>query len=203
VLELASLRDAIVKCDLQLLWLYAGDVNEPDLGGLTPLRMALLPMRAGCTLQHRLAVLDALSHKANFNIDKPSQRFTALTWAALDDPLKVDVLRWLVETGGADVNCADEHGSYAIHRAVESGLKSGDTRKIEYLLSLPHLDVRVRDSRAETALDIALRFHGSRWDAAARRVSEALQVKVRHFFFAATVQTLNTDAFSPCVAGFC
>jgi hypothetical protein len=176
--ELESLRVAIRECDVDVIHMYAGDVNEPDLGGLTPLCMALLPMRAGCTLEHRLAVLDALSHKANFRVDQPSMHFTAVTWAAHDDRLDVAVLRWLIETGGADVNVADELGSYAIHRAVESGLKSGDTRKIEYLLSLPHLDVCVRDGAEETAFDIALRFYDTIYDAAARRVSEALEVKV-------------------------
>jgi hypothetical protein len=176
--ELAGLQAAIFDSNVTAVSLYTGDINLADRHGHTPLRMALMPMRAGCTLQHRLAVLDALSKKANFHVDEPSVYFTALTWAAHDDRLDVAVLRWLIETGGADVNGADELGSYAIHRAVESGVKSGDTRKIEYLLSLPHLDASVRDDVEETALEIALRLHGSRWDAAARRVSEALEVKV-------------------------
>jgi hypothetical protein len=178
--ELVGLQAAILNCDVAAIESYTGDINLADRHGHSPLRMALMPMRAGCMLEHRLAALDALSKKAGFHVDEPSVYFTALTWAAHDDRLDVAVLRWLIETGGADVNGADELGCYAIHRAVESGVKSGDTRKIEYLLSLPHLDVGVRDGVDETASDIALRFHSSRWDAAARRVSEALEVKVRH-----------------------
>ena len=195
--ELAGLQAAIFDSNVTAVSLYTGDINLADRHGHTPLRMALMPMRAGCTLQHRLAVLDALSKKANFHVDEPSVYFTALTWAAHDDRLDVSVLRWLIETGGADVNGADELGSFAIHRAVESGVKSDDTRKIEYLLSLEHLDARVRDGAGCTAFDIALRYEKT-WGPAFRDLSETLESRVRVRCLAAGGVVLRGNA-SVCV----
>jgi hypothetical protein len=169
------LRNAIRDCDTGWIRQYTGDINERDCFGYTPLRLALLPMRATCTLDQRLAVLGALLKKANFDIDKPCDGFTAVTWASYDSGLEVEVLRWLVDTGGADVNVADESGSFGIHRAVESGVVSGDTRKIEYLLSLAQLDVSVRNSVGDSVLDIVRRFFETLYDKTARRVAEWLE----------------------------
>jgi hypothetical protein len=192
-----GLRTAIWTCDVDAIRKYTGDINLPDRHGHTPLRMALLPMRGGSTLEQRLAVLNALSTKANFRVDEPCGYFTALTWTAHDDRLDVSVLRWLIETGGADVNGADELGSFAIHRAVESGVKSDDTRKIEYLLSLEHLDARVRDGAGCTAFDIALRYEKT-WGPAFRDLSETLESRVRVRCLAAGGVVLRGNA-SVCV----
>ncbi len=155
------------------------DVNLPDSSGFTPLMMALLPMRPGCTLERRLAVLRELSCKTQFDVNAPSCGFTATTWAAFDGRLELDVLKWLVEEARADVNRQDELGSFALHRAVESGLRRGSTEKISYLLACEKLDCWLRDRSGQLALDIALNLRGVVRDEVARTVVNALDSKVR------------------------
>ncbi len=150
--SLAQLRAAIWHGDRAAVEAYTGDINAADRHGHTPLRMALMPLR---NPHARPAVLEAIAAKAGFKVDQPSHFFTAATWAAYDDRLTVDVLRWLV-TVGADVNKCDELGSFPIHRALESGLKSGATSKIDYLLSLERLDVTARDAMGSLPIDVVV-----------------------------------------------
>jgi hypothetical protein len=173
------LHSAIQSRDVEAIQQFMGDINRPLIDGLTPLMLALRPMRSHCTTHQRLEVLRALASKANFLVDEPCGGYTAVTWAACDHRLDVDILQWLIKDAGADVNAPDEWGSFAIHGAVESAIRTDITRKVLYLLSLEQLDLHLRDRAGHTALDVCRKARGASVSASTPLIEDALVRKVR------------------------
>lgn len=147
------MRDSIAAGDYSAVLEYDGDINEADstTSGYTAVRYALMAFD-GVTHEQRQRMLDALLTKgANFL--QGWKDFPTVVWAAHDPALSVDVLRWLVENAGVDVNECDRTGAPRV--AVQHALCAGSTAKVEYLMGLPQLDVDVLSIGGKSLEDLA------------------------------------------------
>ncbi len=139
----------IAAGDVDAVWKFNGDINEPDAAGYTPARYALRSFD-GVTERQMLDMLNALLSKgANFHAGWKD--FTMAGWAAHDPLVGVAVLQWLVEEAGMDVNEPDRTGArrvpiqYAISAscvATTAEAVAVAEAKMRYLMRLPQLDVR-------------------------------------------------------------